>query len=279
MIRSFAYVKPDTMEGALKALQTENSRPLAGGTDLLVDMRNGLLRPDLLVDLKGLEEMKVFSVDPEKGLKIGALSPLNLLIDNKKIRECCPVLTEAAFSVATYQVRNRATLVGNICNASPAADMAPPLFILEAQLIIAGPDGERKVPSLEFMTGVKKNALKRGELVVRVEIPPPLEAKMAFLKKQRVKGHDLALINVAGLADKKAGRLRICVGACAAAPLLLKGTDRLYEDIKDVDRLAENVADLALRTISPIDDVRASKEYRSDMVRVYVKRIVKKICS
>lgn len=283
MIRPFSYLKPRTLEEALEALQGEGARAFAGGTDLLVEMRDGERQPDTLVDIKALDELKALSIDPEKGASIGACVPLNVLVDNAQVRRHLPVLSEAAFSIATYQLRNRATVGGNICNASPAADMAPPLYILGAVLVIAGPAGERRLPISEFLTGVKRTDLKRGELLLRVEIPSIPQAKTAFLKKQRIKGHDLALINVAGLADKQAGIFRICVGACAATPVLLADTDSLYKDLKDVEgsaeRLAERLAELSDRAIFPIDDVRSSKEYRRDMVRVFIKRLVGKICS
>ena len=190
-----------------------------------------------------------------------------------------PVIHEAVSVLATYQLRNRATLVGNICKASPAADMGPPLFVLGAEIVIKGPEGERTMPVTEFMTGVQENALKKGEIVVRVDIPAYSKAKMGYMKKQRIKGHDLAVVNVAGLADPSSGTLRICVGACAETPILLEGTDQLYKEVNDIDKLAEEVSELAVSSISPIDDLRATAEYRSDMARVYVKRIVKRICS
>ena len=108
MIRSFAYLKPCTMEDALKVLQCDNSEPMAGGTDLLVEMRSGLKKPDLVVDVKGIDELNVFSIDPERGLTIGAGITLNFLVDNKKIREYCSAISDAAFTIATYQIRNRA---------------------------------------------------------------------------------------------------------------------------------------------------------------------------
>ncbi len=279
MIRPFSYLKPRTLAEALEALAADGARPMAGGTDLLVEMRNGQRKPQVLVDIKGLEELQVLDVDPGKGASIGAGVSLNALVDSARVRKYLPLLSEAAFSIATYQLRNRATLVGNICNASPAADMAPPLYVLEAQVVIAGPDGERRLPVSEFITGVKSTALKQGELVVRVEIPRLLQARTAFLKKQRIRGHDLALINVAGLADGQAEVLRICIGACAVTPVLAAETDSLFKKTKDVEKLAEEAAELAVRTVSPIDDLRASQEYRRDMVRVFVKRLVRRICS
>jgi len=279
MIKPFFYLKPRTLEEALDALQADGARALAGGTDLLVEMRNGERRPETLVDIKGLKDLEELTFDPQKGATIGAGVSLNVLIDNAQVRKHLPVLSEAAFSIATYQLRNRATLVGNICNASPAADMAPALYILGGEVVIANAEGQRRLPIHEFLTGVKQTALKQGELVLRVEIPRLAKGKMAFLKKQRIKGHDLALINMAGLADRQTGALRICIGACAVTPVLLSDLGSLYKDAKDVEKLAERVAELSGSAISPIDDVRCSKEYREDMVRVFVKRLVRQICS
>ncbi len=279
MIKPVAYFKPGSMEEALEALQTENASPLAGGTDLLVNMRNGVEQPELLVDIKNLKELDVFSADKDNGVAIGARVNLNFLIDDSKLRSICPILSESALTVATYQLRNRATLVGNICNASPAADMAPALYIMDAVVVVAGENGEKKVPIRDFIRGVKKTSLEKGELVVRIEIPEIPKGKMGFLKKQRYRGHDLAIVNVAGIADPDKKSLKICIGACAVTPVLLEGTDELYRESSNVEKLADRVAELALKSISPIDDVRSSAEYRRDMAAVYVKRLVRKICA
>lgn len=279
MIKPVAYFKPGSLSEAVEALQSGRAKPLAGGTDLLINMRNGVEKPELLVDIKGLEELNEFSADEKKGITIGALVDLNFLIDSADVRKRYPVITESAATIATYQLRNRATLVGNICNASPAADMAPALYVLGAEVVINGPNGERKLPVSEFITGVKRTALKEGEIVVRIEITQAASGKMAFLKKQRYRGHDLATVNVAGIADPSAKTLRVCIGACAVTPVLLKGTDELYRESKNTDELADSVAELAQKAISPIDDVRASAEYRRDMASVYIKRLIRKICA
>jgi CO/xanthine dehydrogenase FAD-binding subunit len=279
MIGSCAYFKPRSLEEAFAARQQEGARLLAGGTDLLVDMRKGLEPVELLVDIKGLEELKVLAVHPKNGATVGGRVTLNALIEDPGIRESYPVISDAARTIATYQLRNRATLVGNICNASPAADMAPPLYVLDAQVLIAGPKGGRTIPIGSFLTGVKKTSLAKGEIVLGVKLPYHGPARMAFMKRQRIKGHDLASVNVAGLADRAAGTLRICIGACAPTPILLKDTDRLLGAAKGLSDLAEQAARLALDSISPIDDVRASAEYRRDMVAVLVKRVVRMICS
>ncbi|MBA7472878.1 MAG: xanthine dehydrogenase family protein subunit M [Spirochaeta sp.] len=279
MIKQFAYYKPSTLAEAFAALQTEGSIPLAGGTDLLVELRGGVKSADLIVDLKGLPGLAELGITPDNGISIGAGVDLNFLVDHGKLREFCPLLSEAAYGIATYQLRNRATLVGNICNASPAADMAPPLLVLDAVVVAAGPDGERRIPIHEFFAGVKKTSLERGEIVVRVEIPPVPKAKMVFLKKQRLKGHDLAAVNLAGLADSGSGTLRISIGACAVTPIMLEGTDQLYRENKDVEKLAEKVAALAVNSIKPIDDLRSTAEYRRDMAAVLAGRLIRKICS
>ncbi|NOY07737.1 MAG: xanthine dehydrogenase family protein subunit M [Spirochaetes bacterium] len=279
MIKPVAYFKPDSLAEAVEALQNENARPIAGGTDLIINMRNGTENPGLLVDVKGLDELDVFSANGKSGITIGARVNLNFLIDDAKLRNICPVLGESALSVATYQLRNRATLIGNLCNASPAADMAPAMYVLGAGVVITGPHGERKMLISDFITGVKRTALGKGELVVKVEIPEIPDGKMAFLKKQRCRGHDLATVNVAGIADPAAKTLKICIGACAVTPVLLKGTDELYRETDNVDELADRAAELARKSIAPIDDVRSSAEYRRDMASVYVKRLIRKICS
>jgi len=279
MIHSCAYTKPTNLEDAVSALHEENARVLAGGTDLLADMRGGIKKTDLVVDIKGIENLNVLSVDSDRGASIGAAVTLNALIESKKLKERYPVLPDAAFTIATYQLRNRATMVGNICNASPAADMAPPLYILGAKVLIAGRNGERSVPIDTFITGVKETILDKGEIVTRVEIPPlSKNSKMVFLKKQRIKGHDLATINIAGLADRGSQQLKICIGACAETPLLLEKTDELYREEKDIEKLAERIFELSLQSISPIDDIRSSAEYRRNMVRIYVNRVLQEIC-
>jgi carbon-monoxide dehydrogenase medium subunit len=279
MIRPVAYLKPRTVEEVLSALDGENAKVLAGGTDLLVDMRNGIIKPDLLVDIKGIGDLKLLSFD-SGGVAIGSCVTLNEIIDNANMKKKCPVLCYAASSIATFQLRNRATAVGNICNASPAADMFPPLFILGAMVVIATKREERKVSIRDFVTGVKKTSLKKGEIVVRVEVPlPPVGARMLFLKKQRIRGHDLAIINMAGIAHRDSKMLRLCIGACGETPMVIPDTDQLYRSVKDPVKLSEEVSRLALGAISPIDDVRASAEYRRDMVGVYVKRLVEQLCS
>lgn len=279
MIKPFAYIKPKTVAEAIQALSVKGAKPLAGGTDLLVAMRNGVARPALLVDLKGLSEAQGISRSSEGGVSIGAAVTMNEVTDAQAIRLACPVVAQAASTIATHQLRNRATVVGNICNGSPAADMAPPLYVYGASLLIAGPEGERRIPIQEFMIDVKRTALRQGELVLRIEIPGQIGAQACFTKKKRIKGHDLAICNVAGLVQKAERTLKVCVGSCCNTPILVEGATDLYASISDVDVLAEQVADRGLCCTLPIDDVRASADYRYEMIKVLIRSVVKQLCA
>jgi len=274
MLGDFDYVRAGSVEEACALLaENEGARILAGGTDLLVNVRNRIISPALLVDIKGIPELGELSL--EDGMRIGAAVPLNVVAENKKIREIYPALAEAAGAVGSYQVRNRATLAGNLGNASPAADTAPPLFVLDAQVEITGREGRRAVPVRELVTGVKRTSLARDEVITAIRIPPAKPGvRMGFLKKQRVKGHDLAVVNMAGYYDPGSGELRIAIGSCAITPVLLpslpepvRGDDPLDEVVAELDRIAQEA-------VSPIDDLRGSAEYRRAMITVYLRRLM-----
>ena len=276
MIAPLAYTKPRSLAEALELLQIAHSLPLAGGTDLLVELKKSNKRPALLVDLKGIPDLDELALTAGRGLRIGANVTMNRLIESGELVSAFPALTEAAITVGTDQIRNRATVGGNLCNASPSADLAPPLFVLDTQLVVASLQGERRIPISALWQGAKQNTLQPGELVVRIEVPwPGATAKMAFLKKMRTAGHDLALVNMAGLLDPVQGRCRICIGGCACTPVLLPGTDILYRESRDPDQLTARLLALAEATIAPIDDVRASARYRREIVRVFLQRLLK----
>ncbi|MCX5971655.1 MAG: xanthine dehydrogenase family protein subunit M [Coprothermobacterota bacterium] len=274
MIRPFKYSKPRFLREALEALEKENTRALAGGSDLLVEMREGKSQPEHIVDVKAIPELSCFSIGKD-GITIGGQLSLNELADSKELGQTCPILGDAVRTVATPQVRNRATLVGNLCTASPAADMAPPLFVLNAAVVVASKAGEQRIPIQRFFQGPKKNCLTPGQLVLRVEIPPCSSGRGVFMKKSRVQGHDLATINVAGWANPQDGSLRICIGACGPTPVLLTGSDELYQRAVSRDELLDGLAMLAQDQIAPIDDLRASAAYRRHLVTVFLGRMVR----
>jgi CO/xanthine dehydrogenase FAD-binding subunit len=265
----FQYERPQTTEALIGRLAEFNGRArlLAGGTDLLGQIRSRLVKPQLVLDLKGVEELRRLTVGAE-GLSIGATVILNRLLEERAL-SAYRALAQAVADLASYTIRNRATLVGNVTNASPCADSVPPLCVLGARVAVAGPTGSRELPIEELITGVRETRLGRGELVTRVIVPPPSPgAWSGFLKRKRVKGHDLALANVALLRDPAREQLRLAVGSCNPTPVVLN-LDEMFAR-PDADEAARR----AQQMVHPIDDVRASIEYRRDMVGVMVRRLL-----
>ena len=275
----FDYLKPKTVEelAGILADHAEDAKIFAGGTDLLVLMRDRLVRPKYLVDIKEIEELRRLSHDGEKGLTIGAAVTLNEIIESDVVREHFGVLRSAANTLADYNIRNRATLVGNICNASPAADTAPALLVLDAEVEIASREGERTIPIQEFFKGIKRTALELGEFVKSVKIPnPPEGAKGEYLKWGRIRGEDLAVVGVAALVANSGKKLvRIALSSVAPTPILIS-VDGFFEGGSLEERI-DKVASIVVSKISPISDVRASREYRLHMTGVLTRRVLKQL--
>jgi carbon-monoxide dehydrogenase medium subunit len=272
VIGTFEYVRPRTVNEAVAALQDGggNAVAYAGGTDLLVEIRNRVRTPALLVDLKGIEELDDLTVDDD-GIHIGAVTSLNRVAESLPVRRRVPALSEAALSIGTYQLRSRATVAGNLCNASPAADTAPVLLALEAELAVTGPHGQRVLPLREFFTGVKRTSLEVDEIVVGIRIPAPEgRLRTAFRKQQRIRGHDLAVVNVAASYDPERERLLVAIGSCAPTPLLLEPVDTQGAALNAV---VEAVVTSAEASAAPISDVRASAEYRRAVLPVLLRRL------
>lgn len=267
---TFEYVKVRTVDEACRHLAEGEATVLAGGTDLLVEIRNGLRSPRLLVDCKSVETLDQLDVRQDE-VTVGASVPLNLLIERKDVREAVPALSSAAASIGTYQLRNRATLIGNICNASPAADSAPVLLVLRAEVHICGASGSRTLPLRDFFVGVKKTALRDDELVTAITMHRPARLRTAFRKQQRIRGHDLAVVNVAGAYDPEERQLRLAVGSCAPTPLLLEPIPADRSNPRDA---AVQAVEAAMRAVSPISDVRASADHRRAILPVLIRRTV-----
>jgi len=280
MIGTFEYVRVSSIKEGCEILAAQDNRAvaLAGGTDLLVNIRNTGKSPDLLVDFKQVEQMNDLVADSEAGVKIGACVPLNVIADNRVINERYAALAQAARSVGSYQVRNRASLGGNIANASPAADTAPALLVLGASVNVEGKDGSREIPIDQLFTGVKMTSLRVGEVITDITLPPlSLRARSASVKKQRVRGHDLAIINMAAYCDLDAGKMRIAIGSCAVTPILL--SEVAISLGEPIDELVKRLNVVAQDAISPIDDVRASAEYRRGLVPVLLHDLIWNVLS
>lgn len=274
MLWPFDYHRPETAAAVSELLAAHpDARLLAGGTNLLIDMTEGRLRPDHVIDLKAVEGLSEVQWRDDGSAWIGAAAPLNRTPPCGGKGPAC--VGQAVLTIATHQIRNRATAVGNLCYASPAADMAPPLMVLGALMKVREPNGTvRSVAMEDFFFGVKRSTLQPGEWVVGVQIPEVSpDSQTAFRKKQRVRGHDLAQINMAGLCDRDRKQLRLSIGACATVPLLLN-LDELYAAHQGTERLAEAVTEEVQRAIQPISDVRSSAEYRRDMASYFTRLIL-----
>jgi len=266
------YYRPTTRAEALAALAEGGAaaRPLVGGTDLLVGLRHHTVEPDVLVDLKGVSDLPEPIVVTDDGVRIGATYTLGELVAHPVVQEWYPALVEAALTVGSVAIRNRASLVGNSCNASPAADTAPPLLVHGASVTIASQDGDRTATLDEFFLGPRRTLCGPGELVVRLDLPrPEAGSGSAFRRLTRRRGVDLATVSVAA-GVRADGGLVLGMGAVGPRPLLSR--------VGPVDLADAAVLDAALDELlapaTPISDVRGSREYRLATLRVLAKRAV-----
>lgn len=273
MLSRFKYFKPHTLSEAVQYLEKEdNSYVLAGGTDLMILLRRNLISAEHIVDIKMLPEIAAFEYVEGVGLTIGAAVVVNRVVDSAAVKAKYPALNQAAAALASFQLRNRATAVGNICNASPGADLPPSLLVYDAVVNIAGPKGARQVPLNQFFKGVKRTALERGELVVSIQLPDPGEGdKSIYLRQARLKGHDLATVGVA-TRIKPDGKVAIGIGAVAPTPLRLSALEDMINERGLSRETVEWAAQEIKQHIRPISDVRSSAAYRLQMASVLLKQ-------
>lgn len=272
-MRQFEYFKPKTLEEASQLLVQygEEAGVLNGGTDLLVRIRDGIIRPKAVVDIKGIDGLKEISFDEEKGLTIGACVNLNAMTQYPVLLEKYRILAEAAHTVGSCQVRNRATMAGNITNASPLADTATPLLVLDAMVKVFGPQGEREVSIHDFFLWVRKTCLKAGEIVTAVRIPTYKENVIGnYQKHGRREAVDLSTVcaAVAEIGDQ----IRIALGAVAPTPIRAWKTEEFLKAKNLTEDVIAEAAEIALRETAPIGDIRASKEYREEIIKILVRR-------
>ncbi|QXE17679.1 xanthine dehydrogenase family protein subunit M [Clostridium sp. 001] len=274
-MQDFQYIKPKNLEEALELIDKfgKEAKMLAGGTDVIVGLKCNVVHCKYLVDIKGINELSGIEYNEVDGLSIGSPVTLNEIIESDKIGPSYKVLIDASKSLANALIRNRATLVGNICNSSPGGDMLPTSLVLEGKVCVSSVNGNREIPLKDFFTGVKRNALKTNEMVTKV-IYPPIKGEGKFIKKSRIKGHDLSQISVAGYL-KENGDLKISLGAVAPTPILVED----FGNYKNKNLIADKnkIADKVMSKINPIDDVRATKEYRLAMARYLTCEILKQL--
>jgi aerobic carbon-monoxide dehydrogenase medium subunit len=271
----FEYYRPETLVEASEFLASHpaDARPFMGGTDIFVRMRDGFLTPKFLVDVKNLEGMKDLQFNPQEGLTIGAAVNMNQVIASPEAQVHYPLLVEACQSVASYQLRTRATIVGNICNASPAGDTIGACLIFDGVLSIHGVNGSRKEPLGSFFLGPGKTTLQPGDVVTAISFPiPPKGCQGAYFKLGRNKLSDLCLVGVTvlGYPDFKLPsgyRFRLALASVAPVPLLVADVEPSLANHAITPESLQAAAHLAAEACSPIDDVRSSARYRKEMVR------------
>jgi CO/xanthine dehydrogenase FAD-binding subunit len=270
MLQKFEYAAPAGRAELLSLLAERgaDSKLLAGGTDLLVNIRAGVMKPALVIDVKKVAGFTGLSWSASDGLLISPGTTINDLLRDRSVAERFPLLAECARDLASYQVRNRATVIGNVVNASPCSDMAPALLCLGARALIASARGQRELPFVEFFKGVKKTVLREDEVLERIIVPASAAgARGSYRKLKRINGHDLGIVGVALM--KKEGLMRLGISSSAPTPVLVDG-------LKEGDP-EEAVVAAARAAISPIGDLRCSKEYREFMVETFVRRLLREV--
>ncbi len=273
----FEYVKPKDMDEALHvfSLYKDKARALAGGTDLIVHLKENLARPEVVVDIKALEELAGFTLKGEV-LHIGALVTFSDLIDSPLIKSRCPLLWEAALTVASVGVRNRATVAGNICSAVPSADSAPVLAVYDAEVLTRSLRGERRLPIGEWFTGPKRTALAPDEIVTAVELKLPAKKHAGcYMKLSRYDGEDLAQGGIAALAFAD-NTYRVAACALGPKPARCPKTEAVLNGNKLGEKVLARAKATILQEVSPISDIRSSKEYRLHMTQVMLGRALEK---
>ena len=277
-LQGFEYAEPTSLEEAFAILgRNEGARILAGGTDLVLGMRERKFEPRVVVNIKRIPSLDRMKIDDHGGLRIGALVTINAIDSSDRVRTTFPILASAAHSLGSYQIRNRATVGGNLCNASPAADTAPPLIALGAVAKIAGPRDERIVKLEDFFVGPGKTALSKGEILVEIDVPsPPRGSYGAYLKHGPRNAMDIATVNAAlmcTLSGHKCEDARIVLGSVAPTPMRARKAEAAIRGKPVDENTVRKAAELASEECSPISDVRASAEYRRAMVKAVVRRL------
>jgi len=277
-VKTRVYHRPRTLEEAfrLKREAGPKARYIAGGTDLLVAQE----QPETLVSLRSIDGLA--GIDFGAPTAIGALTPVADLLDDAEIAASYPSITQACHVFASMQIRNAATVGGNLCNASPAADLAPPFLIHGARVGVHGAAGPREVALEDFLLGPGRTALGDNEVMTHVllDVPAP-GTRSQFSRKTRVR-MDIALASVAVLLEFDDGvcsKARVAAGAVAPTPLRLTAVEQLLEGQRITSKLMHKAAELGQQSISPVDDIRTSADYRRRIIGVYIRRALEELCA
>lgn len=281
LMKTFDYLKPRTLEEALSLLNQYEGRAklIAGATDAMVMNRQKKISPHVFISLRGIPGLD--QIDSNGVFKIGALVTHRTIEQSESIRKRFPLLAEASSVLGSVQVRNVATIGGNLCTASPSAETAPSLLVYEAEVQLVSPRGERRLSLESFFLGPGETALENKEVLKEILLPfPPPNSSGAYLKLGRRKSVDLSVVNVAVLLtlNPQTGiceRARIALGAVAPTPIRAKGAEKALEGNPLDERVIRKAAEYAGQECSPISDIRGSAEYRREMVKVLIEKAIR----
>ncbi len=279
-MRNFEYVAARTIEEAVEALAVSEriARPIAGGTDLAVQLTEGRRSVDRLVDLGGVQALRSVEIDDRGGLRLGAATPCVDVYSNVALRRHFPILVDGTSIIGSVQIQSRASVGGNLCNAAPSADSVPGLICLDAEAIVEGPNGRRKVPVESFCTGPGQTVLEQGELLAAIEIRPPAANEgshyQRFIPRNEM---DIAVAGAGSLVriDPETGKIehaRIALSAVAPTPLRVPHAEEALIGEAPTPEVIEEAAARAMAAARPISDVRGSADYRRHLVSVLVRR-------
>lgn len=277
-MRRFELILPESLDDCVKALARHGSEAklLAGGTDLLPQMKNALLKPAVVIDLSGVPRLRSIESGNGQGLRVGAAVTARTLELDRSVRSRFLSLAESGALVGSVQVRNLATLGGNLCNAAPSADMAPPLLALDAEAVVTGPKGERRLPIATFFTGVRRTVLAPDEILVELAMPAPgAHSGGNYLRHTPRRELDIAVVGVASqltLANGVCTKARIALAAVAPVPLRATAAEQALEGQAVTPERIARAADLAVEAARPISDQRGSADFRRHLVRVLTRR-------
>jgi CO/xanthine dehydrogenase FAD-binding subunit len=282
---SFEYVRARQPSHVVDILREygQEARLLMGGTDLFPNLRDGVFRPRVVVDLKQIPAMDDIVFSPSQGLTVGAAATMNRLASHPDVQTHYSLLADAARSVASYQIRNRATLGGNLCNASPCADTSPATLVLEAKLVLQDLNGERSVPARRFFVGPGKTVLKPTEFMTTIRFPlPPAGAAATYHKLGRCRSGDLSLVGVAvlGYPDDSAAsgyRFRIGLGSVAPTPIRASLAEELLATRPPSEDAFALAAEETRSASHPITDVRGTAGYQQAMVQALTLRALRQV--
>ncbi|MCS6851698.1 MAG: xanthine dehydrogenase family protein subunit M [Gemmataceae bacterium] len=279
----FDYAAPKTLNEAIALLveRGDRARVLAGGTDIIVQVREGRRHADLLVDIKRIPEVNILHYDPREGLRLGAAVPCYRIYEDADIARLYPGLIDAVSLIGGIQIQSRASVGGNLCNASPAADTVPALIVHEARCVVMGPAGQRLVPVEEFCVAPGRTVLGRGELLVELRLPPPRPHfgahYLRFIPRNEM---DIAVVGVGAAValDERRERCvqaRIGLAAVAPTPLLVPEAAAALMDGPLTESHFDRAAALAQAAARPISDLRGDAAFRRHLVGVLTKRALR----